>query len=68
MKRTNTQKNRQVKPQLDALLIKSAQGKLYVEVLWKLRANVKSEETATEIKTVRNTRTGDMLLELASKR
>lgn len=62
-KKTKT-KNRQTKPRLDALLVKPAQGKSYAEVLRELRAKAKPEESGTEIKAVRKTRKGDMLLEL----
>ncbi|KAI4459379.1 cleavage stimulation factor subunit 2 [Holotrichia oblita] len=60
----NKHKNRNTKPRLDALLVKPAQGKSYAEVLRELRSNAKPEETGTEIKAVRKTRAGDMLLEL----
>lgn len=60
-------KSRQIKLRTEALLIKPAQGRTYSEVLSQIRQSVKPEETETEIRAVRQTRSGDVLLEFGKK-
>lgn len=48
-----------------AVLVRPAEGKSYAEVLRNLRKNLKPEESDSNILSVRKTKAGDMLLELA---
>ena len=50
----------------EAVLIKPADGKSYAEVLGKIRQKIKPEETEAEIRSIRRTRTGDVLLEMSN--
>ena len=50
----------------EAVLIKPANGKSYAEVLGKIRQKIKPEETEAEIRSIRRTRTGDVLLEMSN--
>lgn len=52
---------------LEALLIKRTRGKSYADVLRDIKSKVKSEETQTDIKSIRPTRNGDVLLELGKQ-
>lgn len=66
-----TKKVRKKKPRLpksrsDALLIKPIGGKTYAEVLGEIRRKTNPEENDTEIRAVRRTRSGDVLLELGA--
>lgn len=49
----------------EAVLVRPAEGKSYAEVLSNLRKNLKPEESNSNIMSVRKTKAGDMLLELA---
>ncbi|XP_044316453.1 uncharacterized protein LOC123037863 [Drosophila rhopaloa] len=49
----------------EAVLVKPAEGRSYAEVLRELRENLKPDETDTAIRSVRKTKSGDLLLELA---
>lgn len=55
---------REAKWRPDALLIKPAQGQTYAGVLQEIKKAAKPEETQTDIKAIRRTRTGGILLEL----
>lgn len=57
-------KKKQQKPRPDALLIKPAEGKTYAEVLKEIREKIKPEDTETEVNRIRQTRAGDILIEL----
>uniref|UniRef100_T1HVK9 CCHC-type domain-containing protein n=1 Tax=Rhodnius prolixus TaxID=13249 RepID=T1HVK9_RHOPR len=63
-KKNKNKKTTQKRPLSDALLIKPAEGKSYAEVLGEIRGKVKPEDTETEVKCIRQTRTGDILVEL----
>lgn len=52
------------RPRLDAVLIKPANGKTYSDVLRDIKSKIKLEDTDTDIKSIRQTRSGDVLLEL----
>lgn len=56
------------KPQREALLIKPAQGKSYAEVLREIRAKVNPTDTRTEIRAIRRTRSGEVLVELGREK
>ena len=51
----------------DALLIKPAEGKSFADVLGIIRKDAKPDENSTEIRNVRRTYAGDILLELGPK-
>ena len=51
------------RPKLDAIVIKPAQGKSYAEVMTTIRA-VKPEELGADVRSVRKTQSGDVLIEL----
>lgn len=55
------------KPRAEALLIKSTQGRSYADVLGELRKKVKPEDSETEIRSIRQTKAGGVLLELGDK-
>lgn len=57
-------KSKDLKP--DAVLIQPALGKSYTDVLKEIRDKVKPEDTGTDIRSVRQTRAGHVLLELGS--
>lgn len=67
--RQNHNKNEKLKKKIqrktrsNALLIKPKEGKSYAEVLGEIRQKANPEELHTEIKIVRQTRAGDILLE-----
>lgn len=63
-RRKRNKKKKPPKPRLDALLIKPAEGKSYAEVLGEIREKVKPEDTETEVRCIRQTRSGDILVEL----
>lgn len=66
--RKRKKRGRRSKPKhkLDALLIKPAQGKSFAEVLREIRSQAKPEESGTEVRAIRQTRAGHVLLELGS--
>ena len=51
----------------EALLIKPAEGKTFAEVLTQVRRDANPASTGTEIRSIRRTRSEDVLLELGSK-
>lgn len=55
------------KPRSEAILIKPSEGKSYADILRAIRGGIKPEDTDTEVKGVRKTRAGDVLLELGAK-
>lgn len=60
-------KKKRTRVRSEAVLIRPADGKTYADVLGEIRRNVKPEETETEIRCIRQTRAGDVLLELGHK-
>lgn len=58
---------RKKKRRREAILIKPAQGKSYAEVLGAIRKEANPESTGTEIRSVRQTRAGEVLVELGAK-
>ena len=64
----DTQKMRRSKrTRTEAVIIKPSDGKSYAEILKVIRGNVKPEETKREVKAIRQTRNGCVLLELGGK-
>lgn len=63
-KEKTEKKAKQIKPRLEAILIKPSEGKSYSEILRELRQKVKPEDTETEVRTIRQTRSGGVLVEL----
>lgn len=59
-------RKRETKPRPEALLIKPTQGQTYAGVLQEIKKAAKPEETHTDIKAIRRTRTGDILLEFGN--
>lgn len=51
----------------DAVLIKPAEGKSYAEVLKELRERIKPEDVGAEVSRIRQTRAGDILVELGAE-
>lgn len=51
----------------EALLIKPAGGRSYAEVLGEIRSKAKPEDSETEVKAIRQTRSGGVLLELGAQ-
>lgn len=64
-KRKRKRKSLEARP--EALLIKVGEGKSYAEILGTIRKDVNPEASNAEIRSVRRTRTGDVLLELGPK-
>lgn len=62
----NKERERPPKMRREAVLIKPAKGKTYVEILSEIRKNVNPDDTQTDVKSIRQTRAGDVLLELGS--
>ena len=60
-------KKRKPKAKTAAIIIRPKDGKTYAEVLDSLKKNVKPEESKADIRSVRKTRAGDVLLELGVK-
>lgn len=58
---------RKPKPRRDAILIKPAQGTTYAEVLKEIRSKTNPEASQAEVKSIRQTRAGGVLLELGDK-
>lgn len=56
------QSKKRIRP--DAVLIKPVGGKSYADLVKQIRSTVKPEETNTEIRAIRQTKTGGVLLEL----
>lgn len=61
---SNKHGNRTRKPRPETLLIKP-NGKSFAEVLREIRTNVNPEDTETEIRSIRKTMKGDILVELS---
>lgn len=59
-------RKRRPKTKRDALLIKPTEGKTYAEVLSEIRSKVNPEDTGTDVRSIRQTRTGEVLLELGN--
>lgn len=57
---------RQKKQRLPALLIKPSQGKTYADVLREIRQNANPADTGTEVKSIRRTKAGDVLMEVGN--
>lgn len=57
-------KNERIKKKPDAILIRPAKGRTYAEVISDIRNVVKPEDSEVEVRAVRKTRAGDVLLEL----
>lgn len=54
------------KPKNDAVVIAPGPGKTYADILKEIRSKVKPEDTETDVRSIRQTRAGHVLLELAS--
>lgn len=65
-KKEESRPQRKPKRQSAAVIIKPAEGKSYADILGQIRSNIKPSDIGAEIKTVRKTRTGDVLVELGS--
>ncbi|KAJ8967549.1 hypothetical protein NQ314_002864 [Rhamnusium bicolor] len=61
------QKRTRNRTRLEAVLIKPLAGKKYADVLKEIRGKVRPEEMNVDIKSIRETRAGDVLLELGRK-
>lgn len=59
-------RRRRRRPRPEAILIMPAEGQTYADTLKAVRTNAKPEESGTEIKAVRKTRDGGILLELGA--
>lgn len=59
-------RRRQPKTRTTAVLLKPTKDASYENVLASIRASVRPEETGAEIKSIRRTRQGEVLLELSS--
>lgn len=62
--RTRKKPERKPKPKREAVLIKPAEGKTYAEVLGEIRVKIKPEDTNTVIKSIRQTKHGEVLMEI----
>lgn len=60
-------KKRQPKPKPGEILIRPKKGETYTEILREIRSKAEPEDTETDIKTVSQTRAGDVLLKLGAK-
>jgi hypothetical protein len=60
-----SQKSRRLRP--DAILIRSTSGRSYADLLKEIRVKVKPEEHGADVRAIRQTRTGGVLLELGAK-
>ena len=49
---------------LDAIVLKPAEGKTYADILSTIRTAVKLEDSGIEVRSIRQTRAGQVLLEL----
>lgn len=54
------------KPRNAALLIKPGEGRSYAEVLGAIRKSIRPEDTKTEIRSIRRTKQGEVLMELGA--
>jgi type II secretory pathway pseudopilin PulG len=64
---TKKKKKRAPRKRTQAIVIKPAQGKSFADVLKDVHGDFTKEKPATDIKCIRKTRGGDVLVELASK-
>ena len=64
---TNKQKKPEKRKRLQAVLIQPAEGKTYADILGDIRAKIKPEDTETDVRVIRTTRAGDVLLELGKQ-
>lgn len=62
--RTNSAKRQRRKTKPDAILLKPAEGKTYADIVGAIHANVKPSEMGIDVKSVRRTKSGGVLLEL----
>lgn len=51
----------------DVLIVRPSEGKSYADILREIRAKAKPEESKAEVRSLRRTRAGDVLLELGRK-
>lgn len=59
-------KKRLPKPKREALLIKPAEGRSYAEVLREIRGKANPADTGTEVRSIRQTRSGGVLVEFGA--
>ncbi|MBJ4683863.1 hypothetical protein JGE71_25850, partial [Salmonella enterica subsp. enterica serovar Typhimurium] len=55
---------RKIKPRLEAVVLRPAAGTSYAEIVSGIRGKVNPDEHGTDIKTVRHTQSGDVLIEI----
>lgn len=63
----NDDKKRRRRPRSEAVLIKPQAGQTYADVLREIRNKVNPESTGTKVKSIRQTRTGGVLLEIGEE-
>ncbi|BES90459.1 ZnF_C2HC [Nesidiocoris tenuis] len=61
---TNQVKNRMPRARMEAVVIKPAEGRTYADILQRVRQGVNPAETTIEVRSIRRTQAGEVLMEL----